>query len=161
MDTMFSVKTAPRKRTKRARRKVAKKPDPNQTSLTTRKTRAQEESIERAQAQIDELRRMGEIVKGLLTNQNSVVLTALTVERYGNSRLDGPWWFLLLGLHHAEDFEDAPNDEEYEFGSYWRDGHHKDSERYVLDRARWVKPFVEEELKAAEEWIQRLEQPHW
>lgn len=155
---MFSEKTAPRKRT---RRKITKKPDPNQTSLTTRKTRAQEESIERAQAQIDELRRMGEIVDSLLANPDSVVLTALGLERYGNARLDGPWWFLLLGLHHAEDFEDAPNDEEYEFGSYWKNGHHKDSERYVLDRARWVKPFVEDELKAAEEWIQRLEQPHW
>lgn len=104
---------------------------------------------------------MVEIIDSLLANPNSVVLTALSLERYGNSRLDGPWWFLLLGLHHAEDFENAPNDEEYEFGSYWRDGHHKDSERYVLDRARWAKPFVEEELKAAEEWIQRLEQPHW
>lgn len=104
---------------------------------------------------------MKELVDSLLANPRSVLFTALNLERYGDGRLSGPWWFLLFGLHHAEDFEDAPNDEEYEFGAYWKDGHDKDSERYVLDRARWVKPFVEEELKAAEEWIGKLEQPHW
>jgi hypothetical protein len=148
--------TKPSKK-KVSRKRPEKKLNASQTSLTTRRTRRQEENLDRAKAQIEELRQMRD---SLLANPKARLFTALEMERYGNSRLGGVWWFLLLGLHHAEDFDDAPNDEEYEFGSYWK-GHNEGSERYVLDRTRWAKPWVEEELKAAEDWIEKLEQQQW
>lgn len=104
------------------------------------------------------------------------------LERYGPERLWGPFWFLLYDLPQLakmpsvtvtrggkwvdEDpslYESAPKVENYKIGCY-RTGHSEDTERYVMDRAKWAIPVTIERIKqTALEYAEAYKkaQPRW
>lgn len=132
----------------------------SQVNLVTRKTGRQMEKETQAKEQIKHLRYLHETLTFYLSEEGSrnVTITALHLQRRGPS-YDDYWWWLGFDMENLG-LSDAPDEENYKWGSYWT-GSEKDVERFVLDRAKWALPVIEEEIKSAEETIENLEKPAW
>ncbi|MEM3753533.1 MAG: hypothetical protein QW778_02955 [Candidatus Micrarchaeaceae archaeon] len=71
---------------------------------------------------------------------------SLDVIRYGGNH-SGIWYISILdGDFLPEVFPDCPPVENYNMGSYWTGENHAEAVRFIVDRARWAEPIIEEEL---------------
>lgn len=149
----------------KARRKRRKKKTPeisdSQVNLVTKKTGRQTKKETQAKEQVKRLRWLHELLTLYLSEEGSqnVTITALNLQRRPPGYNDY-WWWLGFDIMENLGLSDAPNEGDYKWGSYWT-GSEKDVERFVLDRAKWALPIVEEELESAEETIKNLETLAW
>jgi len=82
---------------------------------------------------------------------------SIDVIRYGGSH-SGLWYLHLLdGDILPEVFPDCPRAENYAMGSYWTGENHKEAVRFIVDRAKWAEPIIEEELYTVIDFYLALE----
>jgi len=82
---------------------------------------------------------------------------SLDVIRYGGSH-SGVWYVGILdGDFLPEVFPDCPRAENYDMGSYWTGENHKEAVRFIVDRAKWAEPIIEEELYTVIDFYMALE----
>jgi len=98
-----------------------------------------------------------ELCRHIQKCQNCQFELAIDVIRYGGNH-SGVWYVGILdGDILPEVFPGCPKAEDYDMGSYWTGENHAEAIRFIVDRAKWAEPIIEEELYTLIEFYLALE----
>lgn len=118
-----------------------KKLSKSQTTMLSSKTKRQQENLE----YLNEQHRIaGASLRLAIQLSKDAGIWGLHLERYGTGRLSPDSWWLHFDLPETEEYPDAPRLEEC--GSYWA-GHSPKVDEFVMARAKWILPQLEQEFK--------------
>lgn len=125
----------------RLKRMKKKKLSNQQTTMFSSQTKRQKENLEylREQHKIAEAS-----VRLALQLSEDAGTWGLFLERYGSGRLGPDSWWLHFDLPETEEYSDAPPLEKS--GSYWT-GHSTKIDEFVMARAKWILPQLEQEFR--------------
>jgi len=118
-----------------------KKLSNRQTTMLSSQTKKQKENLEYLREQH---RIAGASLQLAIQLSKDAGTWGLHLERYGPGRLSPDSWWLHFDLPETEEYPDAPRLEET--GSYWT-GHSPKIDEFVMARAKWILPQLEQEFK--------------
>jgi len=115
------------------------------------------EMLERTLERLCELSEELELCRHIQKCRNCQFELSLDVVRYYGNH-SGVWYISIMdGDFLPEVFPDCPRAEDYNMGSYWTGENYAEAVRFVVDRAKWAEPIIEEELYTVIDFYLALE----
>ncbi|GAG39019.1 unnamed protein product, partial [marine sediment metagenome] len=119
-----------------------KKLSNQQTTMLSSQTKKQKENVEYLREQYKIAVASFQLARQLSEDAG---LWGHHLERYGSGKLSPDSWWLHTDLNLSEEYPDAPNLNDYGTGSYRE--HDPKIDEFVMARAKWILPQLEQELK--------------